>query len=241
MAVCVHVCLWESECERIKRIQKPQTAHTHFYISYSLLFILNSSAPPFLSGASSLLSWPYRCPLNWWNWATIINWKHVWETTGAEDEDQKDWTFYYSPICNSGNKTKLVLLCCCSFTLGGYEVTSVQDSLLIHLKGFGALSSEIERLINVPATALGFKKKHTYTTLEVCMRACVCMCGRSIVGTICCTLSPHSHLFMWRESTNIIWIPIRLTLRVHTLHHHEASTVHCNLNPLFESYVCVCL
>lgn len=97
-------------------------------------------------------------------------------------------------------------------------------------------SSEIERLINVPLTALGLKKEaraHTHTQGTLCAYGCI------IAGTICCTLSPHSHLFIWREPTNIIWIPIRLTLRVHTLHHHEASTVHCNLNPLFESCVCV--
>lgn len=98
-------------------------------------------------------------------------------------------------------------------------------------------SSEIERLINVPMTALGLKKKKNNNCVCVHVRTCLCGC---IIRTICCTLSPHSHLFIWRESTNIIWIPIRLTLRVHTLHHHEACTVHCNLNPLFESCVCVC-
>lgn len=46
-----------------------------------------------------------------------------------------------------------------------------------------------------------------------------------IVGTKCGTLSPHSHLFMWRESTNIIWILVRLTLRVHTLHHRGTIAV----------------
>lgn len=98
-------------------------------------------------------------------------------------------------------------------------------------------SSEIERLINVPLTALGFEKKqHTHNIVDVCASACLCGC---IIRTICYTLSPHSHLFIWRESTNIIWIPIRLTLWVHTLHHHEARTVHCNLNPLFQSCVCV--
>ena len=63
---------------------------------------------------------------------------------GAGDGEQKDGAFYYAPFCSNGNKTQPVLFCCCSFTLEGYEVTSVLESLLIHLKGFSALSSEIE-------------------------------------------------------------------------------------------------
>lgn len=86
-------------------------------------------------------------------------------------------------------------------------------------------------------------KKKEYTHTRAHIRWCECVCARVwrsiIVCTICCMLSSHSHLFIRRESTNIIWIPIRLNLRVHTLHHHEASTVHCNLNPLFESCACV--
>lgn len=89
-----------------------------------------------------------------------------------------------------------------------------------------------------PYDCFRIKKKKNNNCVCVHVRTCLCGC---IIRTICCTLSPHSHLFIWRESTNIIWIPIRLTLRVHTLHHHEACTVHCNLNPLFESCVCVCV
>lgn len=47
--------------------------------------------------------------------------------------------FYFALFCSKGNKTKLVLFCDCSSMLGGYEVTSVQESLLTHLKGFCAL------------------------------------------------------------------------------------------------------
>lgn len=86
-----------------------------------------------------------------------------------------------------------------------------------------------------PSDCFRIKKKTPRTHDTRCVCTCACIID---VGTICCTLSPHSHLFIWRESTNIIWIPIRLTLGVHTLHHHGASTVHCNLNPLFESCVC---
>lgn len=117
---------------------------------------------------------------------------------GEEEQgvgEQTEAAFYYAPFCCNGNKAALF---CCSSTLGGYEVTSVQESMLIHLKGFGARSSsEIGRLINVPLTALG---ENTYTHTVTCTHTrCACLCVYGciiIVGTICSTLSPHSHLFI---------------------------------------------
>ena len=158
------------------------------------------------------------------------------------DVEQKDWAFYYSPFWSNGNKAKQFFFCfvvAAAYWLAtGWHLFRNPCSYTWKAATLLFWNREINKC---PSDCFRIKKgsAHTHTHTHTHTQSTPCTYGCIIAGTICCTLSPHSHLFIWREPTNIIWIPIRLTLRVHTLHHHEASTVHCNLNPLFESCVCV--
>lgn len=120
-----------------KRNPKKHTRHyTQFRHSSSIL--------PSKKQHSSFLS-KHSCDLrslrNLRNWAMIID-GEVCEGIWAGDEVGKGRNmgpFYYAPFCSSGNKATvffLFLFCCCSSTLGVHKVTSIQESLLIHLKGF---------------------------------------------------------------------------------------------------------
>lgn len=89
--------------------------------------------------------------------------------------EQKDGGFYYAPFCSNGNKTKqffVLLLQLHTGWMRGDICSGIPAHTPERLWRFS--SSEIERLINVPLTALGLKKKqqHTHATPDVCAGVC---------------------------------------------------------------------
>lgn len=170
-------------------------------------------------------------------WNRVIVTKQIQGCTKGREHRASD----YAPFCRNGSKTKQVMLCCHSSELGGNKVISCQEFPAQTPERPCRSSSETDRLINVPLTALGLKGKIYTIMTQHWMTARARVCSEASSSAEYGLISTQPPVYMKGVNKHHMNSNKAHPQSTHASSWRGYSTAHCNLNPLFESSVCMCV